>query len=84
MTPELQRGLQVHMCRGACALFSSQLEDWIGVDKPVNVPGTCSEYPNWRRKLPLNLDEIFALPYVTALTRAMSEAREMASNNYHK
>jgi 4-alpha-glucanotransferase len=24
----------------------------------ANVPGTVDEHPNWRRKLPVNLDEI--------------------------
>ena len=27
MTEDLVLGLEVHMCRGSCALFSSQLED---------------------------------------------------------
>lgn len=84
MTPQLQQGLQVHMCRGSCALFSSQLEDWIGVEKPVNIPGTFREYPNWRRKLTANVDEIFSLPYVIKLTAAMSDARKMASKDYYK
>ncbi len=82
MTKELQQGLQVHMCRGACALFSSQLEDWTGVEKPVNIPGTFREYPNWRRKLSHDLEDIFAMPYVTGLTRAMSEARKTASTDF--
>lgn len=81
MTRRLQEGLQVHMCRGACALYSAQIEDWIGVEKPVNIPGTCSEYPNWRRKLTMNLDEIFSDPYVNALTEQMSKARQLAGTN---
>lgn len=81
MTRELARGLQVHMCRGSCALYSAQLEDFIGVEKPVNIPGTFREYPNWRRKLTLNLDEIFSKPYVTALTAAMTEARKSAGKS---
>ena len=78
-TPELAKGLQVHMCRSACMMYSSQLEDWIGVEKPVNIPGTFREYPNWRRKLTRDLDEIFDDPYVKELTEAMSAAR--AGNN---
>lgn len=81
MTPMLAKGLQVHMCRGSCALYSAQLEDFIGVEKPVNIPGTFREYPNWRRKLTLNLDEIFSMPYVIELTDAMTRARESASKD---
>ncbi len=75
MTPELLKGLQVHMCRGSCKLFSSQIEDWIFVEKPVNVPGTFREYPNWRRKLTKNIDEIFNDKFVGELTLAMTKAR---------
>ena len=68
--------MQIHMCRGHCALFSTQLEDWLEMDKPVNVPGTSSEYPNWRRKLNRNLDEIFHDPKLIALAQKMSDARK--------
>ena len=70
--------MQIHMCRGNCALYSSQIEDWIGVEKPVNVPGTFREYPNWRRKLTANLDEIFSDPKVLELTAKMTQARDHA------
>ncbi len=75
MSPELGLGMQVHMCHTACALYSSQLEDWTYVEKPVNVPGTFSEYPNWRRKLNMDLEDIFSLEYVKKLTGAMTKAR---------
>ncbi|MCR5536314.1 MAG: 4-alpha-glucanotransferase [Succinivibrio sp.] len=76
MDDDLVKGLQVHMCRSACALYSSQLEDWIGVAKPVNVPGTFREYPNWRRKLTQDLDQIFQSDFVHDLTAAMTQARK--------
>ncbi len=76
MSTELSHAMQVHMCRGHCALFSTQLEDWLEMDQPVNVPGTSSEYPNWRRKLNRNLDEIFNDPKLIALARKMTDARK--------
>ena len=78
MSEALAVGMQIHMCRGNCALYSSQIEDWIGVEKPVNVPGTFREYPNWRRKLTANLDEIFSDPKVLELTAKMTQARDHA------
>lgn len=72
---ELVRSMQVHLCKTASMMYSSQLEDWIGVEKPVNVPGTCNEYPNWKRKLTRNLDEIFSDDYVKELTAAMTRTR---------
>lgn len=76
MTPALTIGLERHMCRGSCALFSSQIEDWIGVLKPVNVPGTFREYPNWRRKLTVNLEDLDKDSFVRELTAEMTAARD--------
>lgn len=76
MTPELTIALERHMCRGSCAMFSSQIEDWLGVLKPVNVPGTFREYPNWRRKLTANIEDIDKDSFVRTLTTAMTEARD--------
>ena len=75
MNKELACALQVHMCTGSCSLFSSQVEDWIGVDKPVNVPGTNSEYPNWLRKLTRDLEDIFVDHDVLDMTNKMTLAR---------
>jgi 4-alpha-glucanotransferase len=33
-------------------------EDVLGLKDQVNVPGTIAEHPNWRRKLPVNLDDL--------------------------
>jgi 4-alpha-glucanotransferase len=79
MNTELNHGLQIHMSRGSCALFSTQLEDWLEMDKPVNVPGTSYEYPNWRRKLSADLEDLFERESLKALAARMSQARDEAS-----
>ena len=81
MSKELRDGMQIHMCLGNCALFSTQIEDWLGMDKPVNVPGTSNEYPNWRRKISKNLSEIFSNREIKSLLKKMTEARAKASRN---
>ena len=78
---DLVTGMQVHMCRGSCTLYSSQLEDWIGVEKPVNVPGTYREYPNWKRKLTADLEDIFNNDYVLKLCKSMTAARKQRGEN---
>ena len=80
MSKELRDGMQIHMCLGNCALFSTQIEDWLGMDKPVNVPGTSNEYPNWRRKIAKNLSEVFNNREIKSLLKKMTEARLKASN----
>jgi 4-alpha-glucanotransferase len=81
MTSELNFGLQTHMAAGASALLSLQLEDWLQMDKPVNIPGTYDEYPNWRRKLSHNLEDIFTQPEVKALASQLSKRRNNASSH---
>jgi len=79
MTNELNFGMQTHMASGSSALLSLQLEDWLHMDKPVNIPGTYNEYPNWRRKLSHNLETIFEKKEVHILTQQLSERRKKAS-----
>lgn len=79
MTPELNFSMQTHMAAGSSALLSLQLEDWLQMDKPVNIPGTYREYPNWRRKLSHNLENIFQMPELQVLTKQLSERRKQAS-----
>ncbi len=60
VTSYLSEELHYHLASGNSALLSVQLEDILGMTTSVNVPGTCDEYPNWRRKLPLSIDAIFS------------------------
>jgi 4-alpha-glucanotransferase len=46
--------------RSSSQLVSVQLEDMALLETPVNIPGTSTEYPNWRRKLPIDLRELLA------------------------
>ncbi len=61
--------------RTASALVSLQLDDIAGSDTPVNIPGTSNEYPNWRRKLPGTLNELFAQPAGQSLLTALAQER---------
>ncbi|MCW0469393.1 hypothetical protein OH492_11370 [Vibrio chagasii] len=40
--------------------------------------GTVDEYPNWRRKLSMNLDEIFAHEGVNRIASKLTNVREKA------
>lgn len=79
MTPVLQRGLQRYVADSACALLGLQPEDWLDMDAPVNVPGTWKEYPNWRRKLTVTLETMFADTEVNALIKDMDKRRKKVS-----
>ncbi|MEZ8194172.1 4-alpha-glucanotransferase [Vibrio cortegadensis] len=79
MDSYLSEALQVHVAAGSSTLLSVQLEDWLEMDKPVNIPGTVNEYPNWRRKLTMNLDEVFSREDVNRISSRLTEVRSKAS-----
>ncbi|SEB02456.1 4-alpha-glucanotransferase [Alkalimonas amylolytica] len=75
MEPVLARALQLHLAKGQSQLLCLQLEDWMQMTQPVNVPGTSDEYPNWRRKLSQTLEQLAEQPDQLALMQQLSQAR---------
>lgn len=59
--------LQNYVANVNTALFGLQPEDWLDMTEPVNIPGTSTQYANWRRKLSKDLDEIFSDPEIQTL-----------------
>ena len=79
LSPVIRRGLQRYVADSASALLGLQPEDWLDMQTPVNVPGTSSEYPNWRRKLTQTLEAMFADPEVNALIKDLDKRRRKVS-----
>ncbi|RAK52229.1 4-alpha-glucanotransferase [Phenylobacterium deserti] len=48
----------------ACELLLVPVEDLLGVEEQVNLPGIVERHPNWRRRLPLAADAFFEEPAV--------------------
>jgi 4-alpha-glucanotransferase len=57
-TPELAQALHVYLARSRTVLVALQIEDLLGMTEPVNVPGTDREYPNWQRKLTVDVEDM--------------------------
>ena len=72
---ELTAAIVRACARSASQLVSLQVDDLAGADTPVNVPGTCTEYPNWRRKLPLSLETLFHDRGAQWMLQALQEER---------
>ncbi len=51
-------GLHAFLARTRSRLVAVQLEDLVGMEDQANLPGTVDEHPNWRRKLPVSLEEL--------------------------
>jgi 4-alpha-glucanotransferase len=54
----LVHALHLYLARSNTALVALQLDDLLGMPDPGNVPGTDREYPNWRLKLPEELEAL--------------------------
>ena len=69
--------LAVHryIARSKCRLMSVQMEDVLGLEDQVNLPGTVSEHPNWRRRLPLDVEDWRADRRLERLAEAISAER---------
>jgi len=76
--PEPRLTLAVHryLASTPCALVAVSLADVLEVMEPANLPGTTEQhYPNWRHKLPLDLNEIAADTRWLQIAQAVADAR---------
>ncbi len=74
-TAQLAQALHAYLARSARALTAVQIEDLLGMTEPVNVPGTDREYPNWRRKLDTDLEDLFVRPEFLSCCAALNRER---------
>jgi len=73
--------MQTHLAKGKAALLSLQLEDFLEMEHPGNVPGTSDEYRNWQRKLSQNIEQLFSNEQIKTLLENLTIARKEASKN---
>jgi 4-alpha-glucanotransferase len=55
-------------------LLVVSMEDLLGVTEQVNLPGTIDSHPNWRRRLPVRLEELRDQPGVLTVAEGMRAA----------
>ncbi|MGH6894380.1 MAG: glycogen debranching protein GlgX [Dongiaceae bacterium] len=72
-----QASVAVHAFLGASGakVALAQLDDLAGEESPVNVPGTTTERPNWRRRLTSSARDIFASDQAGRVMAAVSNGR---------
>ncbi len=75
MTPALASAIHRFLARSPARLLMVQLEDLLGQREQVNLPGTTDAYPNWRRKLALDLERWSDEPRVDAILSAVRAER---------
>ncbi len=68
-------GPSASRARARSVMFAVQLEDAVLSVRQPNLPGTTNEYPNWRIRSDVMLEDLAADPRFQTLTRAMREER---------
>ena len=51
-----------YLAQSEAALMEVRLEEVFGAPEQQNLPGTQTEHPNWRIKLPLTLEQMAGEP----------------------
>ncbi len=73
--PSIAIAIHRFLARTPSAIFFVQMEDVAFEADQANVPGTIDTYPNWRRKLARDIEEIFRDPRSLALFEAIRAER---------
>jgi len=68
------------LARTPSRLLLVQMEDLTLEQEQPNIPGSGDRYPNWRRKLSMEIDAIFDDPRAAAVTAAIRRERPGASS----
>jgi 4-alpha-glucanotransferase len=63
------------LAKVASRLIAVQLEDLAGLNGQANLPGTVDEYANWRRKLPVSLEQLIDSELFRRITQTLSRER---------
>ncbi|RWX80865.1 4-alpha-glucanotransferase [Neorhizobium lilium] len=63
------------LARSASMLAAVRLADLSGEERSSNIPGTSTEYPNWRARLQLPLEELAQFPLMNKIAAAMRAER---------
>jgi (1->4)-alpha-D-glucan 1-alpha-D-glucosylmutase len=75
LDPAVAEAIHAYLARTPARLLVVQLEDVLGVREQANLPGTVEEQPNWRRRLPLTLEEIERDGRFTRTTQTLARLR---------
>ncbi|HUW29281.1 MAG TPA: malto-oligosyltrehalose synthase [Sulfuriferula sp.] len=76
MTAELAAAVYNYLAQAPSKLLMVQMEDGFGVREQPNLPGTTEpDYPCWRLKIPLNLEEWHGSAYLQGILQVLRQER---------
>jgi len=75
LTRDLAVNVHVFLARTPSRLLGVQFEDLCGAEAPVNLPGTHQEYPNWRVRSAVAIEDAGAPTLWSSITEAVARER---------
>ncbi len=75
LTDTLANAFHVFIATSGSELASAQFDDLAGMTIATNLPGTDRERPNWRHRLPVDVESLFQTPRAHAVLRALARER---------
>jgi 4-alpha-glucanotransferase len=73
ISPELVAVVHRYLALSPAMLLMVQIDDLTGEEEQLNLPGTIDEYPNWRRRVAVPVEDLASAPVTLALERALGE-----------
>ena len=81
LSNELFLSIQRFLARSRSQLMMVQLEDILLQSEQMNVPGTIDEYPNWRHKIAIDLEDWLEQSEIEQFASAISLEREQSNQS---
>jgi 4-alpha-glucanotransferase len=76
---DLGEAILAYLARSRARLALVQIEDVAGEAEQANLPGTTDGHPNWRRRLSIGLDQLFAGPDMARIAALLTAARRQSA-----
>jgi len=73
--PPLTVAIQAYLARSPSLLFMVHLDDLASEARQINLPGSTTDYPNWRRRLGRSLQEMASDPTIAKMMAAIASER---------
>jgi 4-alpha-glucanotransferase len=71
----LAQAAHLFLARARSRLMMVQVEDILGMETQMNLPGTTDQHPNWRRRFPVDVSTVLADPRLTGLAGRLKGCR---------
>lgn len=79
---DLLLAVHAYIARAPARVMMVQMEDALGMLDQANMPATVNEHPNWRRKLPLTLEQIATDPRTATLASILAQQRPRPADEH--